>query len=118
FFVTLNLFPYNPGHVMIVPNRHTETIEDFTPQEDLECFKLQRLCIQVLQEMYRPHGFNMGYNIGVHSGASIAHLHFHVVPRYRSELGFLDVINGTRVIVESPHITKDRMAKTFKRRAE
>jgi len=115
FFITLNLYPYNPGHLMIVPNRHTETIEDFSEEEDSQCFKLQRLSIQVLREMYQPHGFNMGYNIGKHSGASIAHLHFHIVPRYRSELGFMDVLNGTRVIVESPHVTKSRMIEVFQK---
>ena len=114
FFITLNLYPYNPGHLMIVPNRHTQTIEDFSLEEDCECFHLQRLSIHVLKEMYSPHGFNMGYNIGRHSGASIDHLHFHIVPRYRSELGFMDVVNGTRVIVESPAETKKRMIEVFK----
>ena len=118
FFVTLNLYPYNPGHVMIVPNRHTETMEDFSEDEILELYGLQKLSIGVLKEMYNPRGFNMGYNMGEFSGASIAHFHFHIVPRYRSEMGFLDVINGTRIIVESPHVTKDRMSEVYSRLAQ
>jgi ATP adenylyltransferase len=115
FFVTLNLFPYNPGHVMVVPLRHTETFEDFSVEEMSECFRLQSLCIQVLNEMYHPKGYNLGCNIGESSGASISHFHYHVVPRYRSELGFMDVINGTRIIVESPHTTRGRMVAVFEK---
>lgn len=114
-FITLNLYPYNPGHIMIVPLRHTETFEDFTSEELTEWFYLQKLSFAVLRQMYQPLGFNMGYNMGQCSGASIAHVHFHIVPRYRSELGFMDILNGTRVIVESPHITKGRMAEIFAR---
>jgi ATP adenylyltransferase len=113
FFVTLNLYPYNPGHVMIVPFRHTETIEDFSPEELTEWFFLQRMSFAVLRKMYQPAGFNMGYNMGQCSGASIAHVHFHIVPRYRSELGFMDILNGTRIIVESPHLTRERMSEYF-----
>ncbi len=118
FFVTLNLFPYNPGHLMVVPLRHTETFEDFSSDEVLECFRLQRLCIEVLNEMYQPRGFNLGCNVGESSGASIRHFHYHIVPRYRSELGFMDVINGTRIIVESPHKTRARMLKEFAKRVD
>ena len=65
--------------------------------------------------IYNPQGFNMGFNIGQWSGASIRHFHFHIVPRYPSELGFMDIINGARLIVESPHQTKIRMEAVFKK---
>jgi ATP adenylyltransferase len=118
FFVTLNLYPYNPGHLMIVPLKHTETVEDFNPDEVQEWYLLQKLCIAVLRKMYEPLGFNMGYNMGKCSGASIDHLHFHIVPRYRSELGFMDILNGTRIIVEAPQITKTRMRGYFEDTAQ
>ncbi len=113
FFVTLNLYPYNPGHLMIVPIRHTETIEDFTQEESLECFELQKMAMRVLKRMYRPRGFNLGYNLGDCSGASIPHVHLHVVPRYHKELGFMDVINGARIIVEDPIRIRERMIEAF-----
>lgn len=113
FFVTLNLYPYNPGHLMICPRWHTETMEEFSDEEVVEHYTLQKLSLNVLKRMYRPMGFNLGYNMGQSSGASIAHLHYHIIPRYRSELGFMDVINGTRIIVESPVVTRDRMIDAF-----
>lgn len=113
FFVTLNLFPYNPGHLMIVPYRHLEEISEFNKDEIYDCHELQLLAIQVLRRMYNPRGFNLGYNMGESSGASIPHLHMHIVPRYRSEVGFMDVINGARIIVESPEETRKRMRENF-----
>ena len=113
FFVTLNLFPYNPGHLMIAPKRHIETIEELNVEEVLDCHHLQIMSIKVLKLMYNPQGFNLGYNMGQFSGASISHLHFHVVPRYSSEVGFMDVINGARIIVEAPTVTKERMKEKF-----
>ena len=113
FFVTLNLFPYNPGHLMIAPKRHIESIEELNNVEVIGCHQLQLMAIKVLRLMYNPQGFNLGYNMGQFSGASISHLHFHVVPRYSSEVGFMDVINGARIIVEEPAITRERMKEKF-----
>tara|TARA_Y100000589_G_scaffold103823_1_gene98128 strand:+ start:1634 stop:2146 length:513 start_codon:yes stop_codon:yes gene_type:complete len=113
FFITLNLFPYNPGHLMIAPNRHLESLEELTDDEVYGCHRLQLIAIKVLRLMYNPQGFNLGYNIGQFSGASISHLHFHVVPRYSSEVGFMDVINGARIIVEEPVATRERMREKF-----
>jgi len=118
FFVTLNLYPYNPGHLMIVPVRHTCTIEDFTEAEILSSFAIQRMAFAVLRQMYNPKGFNLGYNLGHCSGASIDHVHLHVVPRYQRELGFMDVLNGSRIIVEDPIRTRERMAEAFLRESE
>lgn len=113
FFVTLNLFPYNPGHLMIAPKRHIETIEELSDEEVLESHHLQIRSINVLRLMYKPQGFNLGYNMGQFSGASIPHLHLHIVPRYSSEVGFMDVINGARIIVEAPTTTAQRMRESF-----
>ena len=99
---------------MIAPKRHIESIEELNNVEVIECHQLQLMAIKVLRLMYNPQGFNLGYNMGEFSGASISHLHFHVVPRYSSEVGFMDVINGARIIVEEPVTTRDRMKEKFK----
>ena len=99
YFVTLNLYPYNPGHLMVVPERH----------------RLQMLTLRVLDEEYRPSGYNLGWNIGKASGASIDHLHLQIVPRYFTEIGFFDILSDSRVIVEDPKLTQERLRKAFAR---
>lgn len=109
--ISANLYPYNPGHVMIFPKRHVESIEDFTEEEAKESHFLQVIVLKVLRKLYNPSGFNVGYNIGDSSGASIAHAHLHVVPRYHKEVGFLDVLGGARIMVEDPHDTVSKLSK-------
>jgi ATP adenylyltransferase len=113
FFVTLNLYPYNPGHLMVVPARHIEHLRELSEPEALELHRLQLLCIGVLEREYRASGFNVGYNMGRTSGASIAHLHLQIVPRYGVELGFFDILSDSRVIVEDPRVTRERLAAAF-----
>ena len=117
FFITLNLYPYNPGHVMIVPNAHYEDVREMSESEALELHRLQVLTLQVLDSTYRPAGYNIGYNLGTSSGASIPHIHLQVVPRYRSELGFFDILSDSRVIVEEPKVTRTRLSEAFKAEA-
>lgn len=100
--VALNLYPYNPGHLMIFPNRHIETIEELSRDELLEMHRLTVLSIKILQKYYHPQGFNIGYNVGDSSGASVKHLHRHIVPRYKNELGFVDILSSTKIYVEDP----------------
>ncbi|MCE5273064.1 HIT domain-containing protein [bacterium] len=115
--VSLNLFPYNPGHLMIFPLRHLTDLRQFNREEVLEMHRLQKNCMGVLDELYSPAGFNVGYNIGPTSGASIEHIHCHLVPRHRNELGLLEMISqGTRVLVEDPHETLAKLRATFERR--
>jgi ATP adenylyltransferase len=71
------------------------------------------LALQVLEREYRPGGFNIGYNMGPSSGASIDHMHLQIVPRYRTELGFFDILSDSRVIVEEPQVTKARLTRAF-----
>ena len=118
FFVTLNLYPYNPGHVMVVPKAHYEDVRELNDGEALELHRLQVLTLRVLDATYRPAGYNIGYNIGASSGASIPHLHLQIVPRYRTELGFFDIFSDSRVIVEEPHVTKQRLTEAFEREAK
>lgn len=113
FLVTLNLYPYAPGHLMIFPKRHVTDLRMLTDEESAELCKLQGICLDVLDDVYHPHGFNIGYNIGEAGGASIAHLHLHVVPRYRRELGFIDIIGGVKIIIEDPNISLVRVREGF-----
>lgn len=113
FFVTLNLYPYNPGHVMVAPSGHVEDLREFSDGAVLEMHRLQLLCLSVLDDLYRPAGYNMGYNMGRASGASITHLHLQIVPRYSVELGFFDILSDSRVIVEEPPVSRERMRKLF-----
>ncbi|MHA1147300.1 MAG: HIT family protein [Promethearchaeota archaeon] len=98
-FVCLNLFPYNPAHSLIVVNRHIETFLELTKAEIERIFRAIQGLQMMLEDLYSPHGYNIGFNLGS-GGASIPHLHCHLVPRYGSELGFIDIIGETRVVVE------------------
>lgn len=113
FVIALNLYPYSPGHLMIFPKRHITDPREMLFEEVIELHKLQSLCLNVLEDVYSPHGFNIGYNIGEAGGASIAHIHVHVVPRYRKELGFIDIISGTKIIVEDPNVSLSRVKEAF-----
>jgi len=111
FIVSVNLYPFNPGHVMIFPERHVERLQDLTDDEALGLHRLAADVLTALEEEFRPAGFNAGYNLGRHSGASIAHIHLQVVPRYANEVGFLDVLAGTRLAVTDPVEMRDRLRK-------
>ncbi len=113
FTISLNLYPYSPGHLLIFPNRHTLDVRELRQDEVQELHELQCLCFEALTCVYRPRGYNVGYNMGETSGASIPHLHLHIVPRYPRELGFIDVIGGARVIIEDPNVTQEKLAEIF-----
>jgi ATP adenylyltransferase len=76
--------------------------------------KLQVFTIKVLKELYNPGGFNIGYNVGYCSGASIDHVHQHIVPRYKRELGFIDIISGAKIFIEDPKETLKKLKEAFK----
>jgi ATP adenylyltransferase len=115
-FITLNLYPYNPGHLMLFPQRHIEDLRDLTDEEALTIYKMTALSMDILTELYHPRGFNIGYNIGEYSGASISHLHKHIVPRFKNELGFLDLLSDTRIIVDEIKETRERLIKEYEKR--
>ena len=116
-FVTLNLYPYNPAHLMIVPERHLVHLNQLTEPEALEIHRMQMLTLRVLDAEYRPTGYNLGWNIGRSSGASIDHIHLQIVPRYPTEIGFFDILTDSRVIVEDPKVTQKRLRDAFIRLA-
>lgn len=113
FVVTLNLFPYNPGHLMVFPERHLVDPRGFAAEEVLIRQRVVSRCMDVLDRLYQPAGYNLGNNVGAAAGASIAHWHEHVVPRYASEIGFMEVVGGARVVVEHPEKSRARVAEAF-----
>lgn len=115
-FITLNLFPYNPGHLMIVPNRHVMDPRQFSAAEAKAVEAWTNRLLDALDKLYQPMGYNVGYNIGTTSGASIEHLHLHIVPRFKNEIGFIDVIGGARVHVEDPRASLTMLAEELSKK--
>jgi ATP adenylyltransferase len=114
FIASVNLYPYNPGHLLIVPLRHTGDVEDLTVEENGELQSLLQRSIRALREESEPHGFNVGMNLGSTSGAGIPdHLHWHVVPRWNGDTNFMPVVGGVRVLPELLADTARRLAPRF-----
>ena len=111
FLAAVNLYPYNPGHLMIFPSRHIVDIREYTQEEQRHLDVLARSILDILDRLYSPAGYNIGYNMGLPAGASISHLHLHVIPRYPSELGVADLLGGKRVLVEDPRETCRRISE-------
>ena len=109
--ISLNLYPFNPGHLMIFPVRHVLDFRDLKEDEIMHMFNLVKKCQDLLTEMYNPTGYNIGFNQGRAAGASINHLHLHIVPRYNKELGYIDVIGKTRIVVEDVNSVYEKMKK-------
>ena len=115
-FVILNLYPYNNGHLMVVPVRHVGTLAAATPQELLELIQLTRTAEIALTETYHPHGMNVGLNLGRPAGAGILdHLHVHLVPRWDGDTNFMSVVGNVRVVPEEPEQTAMRLRPVFER---
>ena len=113
-YVVLNRFPYTNGHVMITPYAHRASLGAMTPEERAELVELAAVCEDVLREAYRPHGFNLGVNLGKSAGAGVAdHVHLHVVPRWDGDTNFLTVLGGTRTVPEELPVTRVRLAGLF-----
>jgi len=117
-FVILNLYPYNNGHLMVVPNRHLSALETLQPEEQVEMMALARVSEMALNEAYRPHGINVGINLGKAAGAGIEnHLHMHVVPRWSGDTNFMTAVGETRVLPEDLGATVARLKPIFARLA-
>lgn len=103
--VMLNKFPYNSGHLMVSPARHTGRLEDLSPEESAEIWRLIRLSTAILTKALNPGGFNIGMNVGSAAGAGIAdHLHMHIVPRWNGDTNFMPVLADTKILPE--HLKK------------
>ena len=113
-FVTLAKYPYNPGHLLILPVRHTGEFEEVTEAEHAAVARLLRRSIRALREVSDPHGFNIGLNLGHAAGAGIPeHLHWHVVPRWGGDTNFMPVIGQTRVLPELLEESYRKLAPWF-----
>lgn len=113
-YVILNKFPYNNGHLMVVPMRHIATLADATSAELSELMELARRAELAIREAYAPHGLNMGINLGKPAGAGILdHLHLHVVPRWNGDTNFMTVVGETRVLPEDLPVTAERLKPIF-----
>lgn len=98
-FSMLNIFPYNNGHLMVAPKRHVSGLDSLTKKELTELMILLAESQKLIQKKMKPHGFNIGLNLGRSSGAGIVgHLHFHIVPRWEGDTNFMPVLSNTKVI--------------------
>ena len=118
FLVSLNLYPYNPGHLLVFPRRHVVDIRELAGSERSALGELTDLCLAVLDECMRPSAYNIGYNMGLAAGASIDHLHMHIIPRYPREIGIAELISGSRVLVQDPRETQALLSQSFARIGE
>jgi ATP adenylyltransferase len=113
-YALLNSFPYNPGHLMVVPFRHVGEYGDLTPEELSEIMAMTGKAIAALQAESGPHGFNLGMNLGRVSGAGIAdHLHLHLVPRWGGDTNFMPIVAQTKVLPELLDETYDKLHPHF-----
>jgi ATP adenylyltransferase len=107
-YAVLNLYPYNPGHLMVVPYRRVAELEDVTDAEMAELMAFVQESIRVIKSVSRPDGFNVGLNLGKSAGGSLAeHLHMHVVPRWSGDANFITIVGETKVI---PQLLRDTRA--------
>lgn len=104
-YAVLNLYPYNPGHLMVVPYRRVSELEDLTDAESAELMTFIQKAIRVIKSVSRPDGFNVGLNLGESAGGSLAeHLHVHVVPRWSGDANFITIVGKSKVI---PQLLRD-----------
>ncbi|OBB93460.1 HIT domain-containing protein [Mycobacterium sp. 852002-40037_SCH5390672] len=110
-YAVLNLYPYNPGHLMVVPYRRVSELEELTDPESAELMSFIQKAIRVIKNVSRPHGFNVGLNLGTSAGGSLAeHLHVHVVPRWGGDANFITIIGGSKVIPQLLRDTRQLLA--------
>jgi ATP adenylyltransferase len=114
-FVVLNRFPYNNGHLMVVPYRHCDSLEHFTDTEALAVMREAGRVTGILREAFGAEGFNLGFNLGRIAGAGIAeHVHLHVVPRWGGDTNFMPVLADTKVMPEHLDATYDKLVPYFR----
>ncbi len=113
-FVILNRYPYNSGHVMVVPQRHSGALEELTADELAEIMLTIRDTDQVLRTVFSPHGMNIGANLGRTAGAGLPdHLHFHLVPRWNGDTNFMPVLSDVKVVSESLEDSRQKISDAY-----
>jgi len=114
-FIIMNAFPYNNGHMMVVPYRHTAALAGWSHDEQIELMELADLAVELLKKLMKPDGFNLGINMGLVAGAGVAdHIHLHVVPRWNGDTNFMPVLSDTRVISEALRMTYGKLKEVLK----
>lgn len=112
----MNLYPYNPGHIMIAPYRHLDDLGKLTTEEQLELIQEAARSTSLLRETMNPDGFNLGINQGKAAGAGIEnHLHLHIVPRWSGDTNFMPILTETKVIPEELAVTYRKLASAFRK---
>ena len=113
-FIILNKYPYTPGHLMIAPYEHINSIEKADKPTTDEMTDLLKFSLKQLRQHYRPHGFNTGMNIGRSAGAGVAdHYHLHVIPRWTGDSNFMPLVGKTKVVIEGVDSSYDKLRHLF-----
>ena len=114
-YVILNRFPYNNGHVMVLPYQHCNDLLNLSDEVYSECQELIKKTIKALRMVFNPQGINVGLNLGSAAGAGIAeHIHYHLLPRWQGDTNFMPVVAGVKVISESLDSTYHKLKEAFK----
>lgn len=114
-YVVMNMYPYNNGHLMIVPYRHCAGLSQLSPEESLEIMQTARRATQALETAFGAEGFNIGFNLGKAAGAGVAgHVHLHVVPRWMGDTNFMPVLADTKVMPEHLESTYAKLVPLFR----
>jgi ATP adenylyltransferase len=112
--VMLNKFPYNPGHAIVAPHKHTSTFEDLDDAQSLDLMRAQKRTLSVIRTVMKPGGFNVGANLGQAAGAGIPdHVHIHVVPRWVGDTNFMAVIDDVKIVNEALAQTAEKLRRAF-----
>ena len=113
-YAVLNLHPYNPGHLMVLPYRHVADLADLTDAESGELMAMTQQALRAIRRVSRPHSFNIGLNLGRSAGGSLSeHLHQHVVPRWTGDANFITVVGGTKTLPQLLEDTRDLIAAAW-----
>ncbi|GGC59609.1 hypothetical protein GCM10011410_10040 [Hoyosella rhizosphaerae] len=114
-YAVLNLFPYNPGHLMVVPYRHVADLTELTTEESTELTQFTQSALTTIRGVSNPHGFNVGLNLGSAAGGSLsAHIHQHVVPRWVGDANFITITGGTKVLPQLLSQTRALLSEAWK----
>jgi len=112
--VVVNKFPYNSGHLLVLPLRHTGDLLSLSDAEFYDLQNMIRLCVHILNQSYQPQGYNIGLNHGASAGAGIPqHIHYHIVPRWNGDLNFFPLIAETKLVIETAESTYLRLKEFF-----
>jgi ATP adenylyltransferase len=111
-FAVLNIYPYNNGHLLVLPQRHVRDLRQLREEETLDFLSLVNNCTELLDNVLKPDGYNIGMNIGWAAGAGFpGHVHMHIVPRWKGDVNFMPVVGDTKVISQSMSVLHDELIK-------